>query len=219
MIEANQSGSYLSSLLMADHYLSPDDLDTYPLMDFESGPIALNDPTEGLFYQTWTLRYFPATDEFVIEAPNTPATVVHTAPDVSELSLAFDQNGNPFIAYVEDGDAKFFWFDPTIPGDTVTNLPANSLTPRCCTDDKREASAAANRSDIILCYVNGGDLLFRQERDRYTVEYTLQSPFLHPVFELPAVLKKVGMNKQNRLQWLCDLANPLDWCNYKSEVA
>lgn len=202
----------LSSVLVSGHFLEPDDRENHPLLDYESGPIALNDPSEGLFYQAWTLRYFPATSEFVIEAPNTPQTVVHTAPDVTELSLAFDQNGNPFIAYVEDGDAKFYWWDTAFPGYTVSSLPADSLTPRCCTDDKRQSQSGS--SDIILCYVHAGALKYRQERDRYTIERILDDPFLHPLYGLPAVVKRVGMNKKNRLQWLCDLANPIDWCGY-----
>lgn len=213
-VPVNESGAYVSSLLVSAHFLPPDDEQNYPLLDKEQGPVGLNDPTEGNRYQPWTLRYFPATDEFTVEAPNTAPTVIHTAPDVTQLSLAFDQNGNPFIAYVEDTVAKFWWFD-TAQNDTVVSLlPANSLTPHCCIDDKRRERSGT--SDIILCYVNAGALKMRWERDRYTVEYIIQSPFLHPVFDLPAVLKRVGMNKQNRLQWLCDLASPLDWCGYKS---
>ena len=215
-IPLNDSGSPLSSLLVAGFFFPPDDQENYLLLDYEQGPIGLNDPTEGVRYQPWTLRYFPATDEFVVEAPNTPQTVVHTAPDVTELSLAFDQNGNPFIAYVEDGDAKFWWYDTEIDQTVVSNLPANTLTPRCCIDDKRQNRFGS--SDIILSYVNGGALKYRQERDRYTIEYTVEDPFLHPTFGLPAVLKRVGMNEHERLQWLCDLANPIDWCNYVSAV-
>jgi hypothetical protein len=203
MIEANQSGSYQSSILMADHYLPPDDAENEYLLDMESGPIALNDPTEGLFYQAWTLRYYGETGDFTLSAPNTAETIVLNAANVTEISLAFDQNGNPFIAFVEDDVAKFFWFDPVIPGDTVTNLPANSLTPRCCTDDKLETAAAANRSDVILCYVNSGALKMRKERDRYTIEEIIESDFVHPVTGNPALLKRVGMNEIRRLQWTC----------------
>jgi len=213
-VPVNQSGAYVSSLLISDFFLPPDDLQNYKLLDYELGGIGLNDTTQGLQYQTWTLRYFPATDEFALEAPNTPLTVVHTAPDVTEISLAFDQNMNPFITYVEDGVAKYWWYDTALGDTTVSSLPANSLTPRCCIDDKREERFGT--SDIILCYVNGGALKMRWERNRYTDEYIVQDPLLHPVYELPAVLVRVGMNKKNRLQWLCDLANPLDWCNYKS---
>jgi len=205
-------GEKLSSLLIAGHFLVPDNLENYALLDYELGGIGLNDPSEGLRYQTWTLRYFPATGDFSISAPNTAPTVIITVMNVTEISLGFDQNMNPFIAYVEDGDAKFYWYDTNIANFTTSNLPSGSLTPRCCLDDKRETQA--DSSDIILCYVHGGALYYRQERDRYTVQYPLDNPFLHPTLGLPAVLKRVGMNDENRLQWLCDLANPIDWCGY-----
>jgi hypothetical protein len=206
----------LSSLLISDHFLVPDDLVTYPLMVFELGGIGLNDPTEGLRVQTWTLRYFPASGDMVISADNTSPTVLFNRPDVTEIDLAFDQNMNPFVCFVQDGTARFWWFNTDTAQTEFTDLPANSLTPRCCgADDKRETQTIA--SDIILCYVNNGALKMRMQRDRYIQEYTLQSPFLHPVYELPAVIKKVGMNQKNRLQWLCDLANPIDWCGYVNE--
>lgn len=216
-IIANNSGDYVSSLLIAGHFLPPDDLDTYPLMVFEMGGVGLNDPSEGLRVQTWTLRYYPASGDVSISAPNTAPTVLFTRSDITEIDLAFDQNMNPFVCFVEAGQAKFWWFDTDVSDTVFSNLPADSLTPRCCLDDKRETQT--NSSDILLFYVNAGALKMRRQRDRYINEYIVDSPFLHPTLGLPAVLKKVGMNQYNRLQWLCDLANPLDWCGYKSEVA
>lgn len=208
----------LSSLVVPEHYLVPDDLETQLLTVYELGGVGLNDTSEGLRYQTWTLRYAPATGEVKIEADNTLPTVLFTESGITEIDLAFDQNMNPFVCYMKGGQGYFWWFDTDVSGTVTTALPADSTTPRCCgADDKRETQTDA--SDIILCYVNGGALKMRKQRDRYTVEYVLDNPFLHPVYELPAVLKKVGMNKVNRLQWTCDLANPLDWCSYKSEVA
>ena len=202
----------LSSLLVADHWKNPDNAETYPLYVQEAGGVALNDPSEGLFYQSWTLRYFPATGNMQIEDEAGGKTSLFVRSGITEIDLAFDGNMNPFVAFVENGDAKFWWYDTSLPGTTFTTLPAGSLTPRCCMDDKRLFQDASR--DIILCYVNAGKLVYRESSDRYTVEYTLQDPFLHPTLELPAVIKKVGMNEKFRLQWLCDLANPIEWCGY-----
>ena len=198
----------LSSLLLTAHFLEPDDRENFLLMDLELGGVALNDSSKGLRFQTWTLRYFPSTGNMVINAPNSLPTTLFTRSNITEISLAFDQNMNAFVAFVESGDAKFWWFDTAIPGTTFTNLPAGSITPRCCLDDKRETQTGS--SDTILAYVLNAKLYFRQQRDRFTVQYLLQDPFVDPAFGLPAVLKRVGMNKVNRLQWLCDLLNPLD---------
>jgi len=204
----------LSSLVIADHFLSPDDLETFALLDYELGGKGLNDTSEGMRYQTWTARYYPSTGNFVLSAGTVPPTIVYNAADVTEFSFTFDQNMQPFITYVEAGVAKFWWWDTNIAGYTVSNLPAGSLTPKCCLDDKRESQTTS--SDVILCYVHSGALKERKQRDRFEDEFILDDPFLHPKFDLPAILKKIGMNSVNRLQWLCDLADPLgvDWCGY-----
>jgi len=214
MIPENNSGDKISTVLVAGFYLEPDGEKTYPLLVKERGGIALNDPSQGINIINWTLRYFPASGDMVIESETTPPTTLFTLPDITEIDLTFDGNMNPFVAYVRDGDAWFWWYDTDIPGTTHTMLPANSLTPRCTLDDKRED--LEGEADIILCYVLNGSLRKRIQRQRFTTEEILIDPFIHPVFELPAVLVKVGMNEFNRLQWTGDLADPIDWCNYKS---
>jgi hypothetical protein len=206
----------LSSFTIPAHFLPPDDLETYPLMVFELGGTGLNNPNDGLTVQTWTLRYYPDTGNVSISAANQTPTTLFTRSGITEIDLTFDQNMEPFVAFVENGDAKFFWYDTQLGSTTFTDLPAGSLTPRCSLDDKRDFQDAA--SDIILAYVHGGALKYRQQRERYETERTLMDPFIHPEYELPAVLKKIGRNEQNRLQFLCDLANPLDWCGYKAEA-
>jgi len=216
-IPLNQSGSGISSLPMVAHFLPPDDLENTLLLDRENGGIALNDTSEGLNYQEWILRYAPSTGDITIDAANTTPSVVFNLPDITEISLAFDQNMNPFVAYVAAGVAKYYWWDPS-PNDYVhVALPANSRCPRCCMDDKGDNAAGYGWSDIILCYVTDDVLYERHQRDRFTDPRTLQNPFLHPDYELPAVLIRVGMNKGNRLQWKCDLLNPLDWCRYVND--
>lgn len=182
----------LSSLLMASTWLAPDNLDTGYLFDFELGGIGLNDPSLGMRVQTWTLQL--RGDDVVISAENWPEEVLFTRSGVTELSLAFDQNMNPFVAFVEDGDAKFWWFDTNLPGTVFSNLPAGSSNPRCCLDDKRETQTTS--SDIILAYILNDNLYFRAQRDRYEDQYLLRETLEG------ARLIKVGMHRQNRLQFL-----------------
>ena len=204
-IPLNDSNSGISSLLVADHFLPPDDLDNFFLLDYENGGIALNDPLEGLNYQVWTLRYFPGSGDMVIEAPNTPQTVLFNRADITEISLAFDQNMNAFVCFVEAGVATYWWWDTQTDTREFDILPVGSRSPRCCIDDKRPERHGT--SDIIMAYIRDDILYERQERDRYTIERTLKNPILHPVYNLPAVLIRVGMHKGQRLQWLLDLEN------------
>lgn len=193
-------GERLSSLLVAGPWLVPDNLETSPLEVYERGSIGLNDPSAGLRYQDWRLRLVGS--DVLISADNWPDTLLFSRAGITELDLAFDQNMNPFVAFVEAGQAKFWWFDTDVSQTVFSNLPANSLTPRCCLDDKRETQTSF--SDIILCYALNGNLYYRQQRNRFTIQKLLQSPFVNPQTGGPGTLIKVGMNEHNRLQWLCN---------------
>ncbi len=203
-IPLNLGGSGISTALIQGHFLPPDDLSNFLLMDFELGGFGLSDTSEGLQFQTWTLRYFPDTGDMVVHAANSPPTILFTRMDITEISLAFDQNMHPFVAFVEDDVAKFWWFDLVANDVVFTNLPGGSRSPRCCIDDKRGDRSAT--SDIILAYINSDVLYERQERDRYQDQRTLADPYLHPDGG-QAVLLRVGMNEFNRLQFLGDLIN------------
>lgn len=168
------------------------------LIDFERGGVALNDSTGGLSSKIWTIRGLrnPDTGEIdvVVDADGVPTTVLFSGLDITEVSLAFDQNMNPFVAYVQSGQAKFWWYDSTIPGMTVTNLPVGSTSPRCCLDERRPQNIT--NSDIVLSYIRSGSLYFRLQRERYLTEHLLMSG-LGP----EAQLVDLGMNTSLRLQW------------------
>lgn len=206
----------LSTNLHEAEYLEPDNRDRGLLNDFEYGGIALNDPTEGLRYQVWELRYnndkkSPNYGDFTIhpELVGSPVQVLNVA-NVLNCGLAFDQNMNPFICYeLTTGESKFWWFDTTIPGTTTNTLPATSISPRCCLDDHRITQD--NSSDIVLAYTRNNSLYMRLQRDRYATEYLLDS-------DVPKRLVRVGMNAVNRLQFdldtgqdnrLCDIVRDL----------
>lgn len=154
------------------------------------GGVALNDPSQGLSVQTWYLR---ADGGFAyIRADSVAETLLFSvAGTITEASLAFDQNMRPFVAFVEDGVAKFRWFDSTLGAQTISTLPGGCSNPRCTLDDNRLTQT--NTSDIILAYVRAGSLYFRAQRDRYEVEYFLRSGV--------AQLRSVAMNKRLRLQF------------------
>lgn len=160
-------------------------------LDFEDGGAGLNDPSQGLLYQAWKARLTLA-GEVWLSAPNTPEFLLYSAPGITEISLAFSQNMEPHLAFVENGEAKLWWYDTTIPGHTVMNLGSAVITPRICLDDKRLLQSAI--SDIIMMYVKAGDLYYRQQRDRFGVEYLLQAGVGDKG------IRKIGLTTQLRLQ-------------------
>lgn len=182
----------LSTLLVAGLWLDADTLENSNLIDYEIGGIGLNDPSQGHYVQIWTLQLVG--DDVIIYADNWPEEILFTRTGITELSLAFDQNMNPFVAFVENDVAKYWWYDTNLGDTTFTSLPAGSRTPRCTLDDKRQNMTST--SDIILSYIGSNDTLyFRMERERYTVERTLKTGVIGRI-------KRVGMNHYNRLQWL-----------------
>lgn len=174
-----------------------------PLVDYEMGGVALRDPSAGLRVRLWTARYDAGTGDVLLSAQGVAETVAFTRAGITELSLAFDQNMNPFIAFVQGGQAKFWWYDPTVPGQVFSeSLLGNAITPRCTLDDKRPGQAGA--SDIILAYVRNGNLYYRQQRDRYLIERLLLS-------SVSGGLRWVGMSKGNRLQFEIEGSGTEDW--------
>lgn len=165
------------------------------LTDYEMGGIALSDPTQGLEYQLWTARCDAKTGVISLAAPGVASTPVFMAPGTTELSFCFDQNMRPFFAYVQEGQAKYRWFDTITGQNEIVILGPTDTNPRCCMDDKRPYQTAQGANDIILAYVRAGSLYFREQRDRFGVEYLLKTG-------VSGKLLRVGMNRGLRLQFL-----------------
>lgn len=162
-------------------------------LDFEDGGIALSDTSAGLIYQTWSCRIDGS--DIKMSAESVPEfTMISGLVNPTEISLAFDQAMRPVVAYVDDGVSYLYWYDTTTSTQKTTSLGSTIRNPRVTLDDKRITSSAT--SDVILAYLSGTSLCYRQQRDRYLTEYTLTS-------EVPAgaSLVKIGLNAYSRLQF------------------
>lgn len=179
----------LSTSVKYANFLDPDAFIPTFTKDYELGGIALRDPTQGLEVQVWTCEV--QGNNVILYAENVEPTIAFTRSGVTEVSLAFDQNMNPFIAFVENGDAKFWWYDTVAVAQVFTNL-TGGVSPRAALDDKRKLQTG--RSDIILGYVKDNDLCMRVQRDRFTIEYVLKT-------EVDAIIRRMGMNRGNRFQF------------------
>lgn len=168
------------------------------LQDWELGGVALNDPSQGLMVKVWHLQATKRAEsddvDVIVSAPGVAPTLLFTAPGITEVALAFDQNMNPFVAYHQGDDAKIYWYDPTIPGMTHTTLPSGIRTMRCTMDERRSAFVAD--SDIVLSYIRAGNLCVRYQRDRYQTEYVLRAGV-----GANCQLVSMARNRGNRLQW------------------
>lgn len=173
------------------------------LQDWELGGVYLNDPSLGLMVKLWRVRLEIDKDTgvgtVIVSAPGgvspTEAErVLFTGADISEVCLAFDQNMNPFVGYMQGGACKYYWYDPTIPGMTHSTLPAGSYDPRSTLDDKRLFNISD--SDILFSYIRAGNLCVRYQRERYDTEHVLKAG-AGP----NARLVSMAMNVGSRVQW------------------
>lgn len=174
------------------------------LVGYEMGGVGIQDPSQGLLVQLWTVRCI--SNQFVfIGAPNTQQTLILTDVNITEVDLAFDQNMFPFITYVSNGLIKFYWFDPTIGQFVISTILEFAWTPRCTLDDKRAFDTG--NSDIQLFYINllSGKLVYRIQRERYQTEHELENAAPNDQ------VRCVNFADTERLQWTVD--------NYVQNVA
>lgn len=187
------SGGF-SSTPLSSPLLSPDSfprLDTR--VDFERGGVALNDPTQGYNIRDWQAGT-DGIDVWVCPYPEqTPRTVYYTGNEITEVTLAFDQNMAPTLAWVENGLVKLRWFDSTVSTWAVTSF-AGARSPMLTLDDKRPIANASN--DIIFAYIRAGNVCYREQRTRFNPEIVLG-----PVPGASARLIQLGMGTNLRLQF------------------
>lgn len=171
-------------------------------IDYEHGGVAIGDTSKGSAYQVWKCEVLErkerigteivTIEEVWLSAEEVEPFVILEGKGITEVSIAFDQNNQFNLAYVQDQVAYFKWFDTLIMAHTTTNLGIFVKTPRITKDDKRDSQAGT--SDVILAYIRNRYLRIRMQRDRYQIEYTLQ----YTKFKLA----KIGMAKNYRLQFM-----------------
>ncbi|WP_345842593.1 hypothetical protein [Shewanella algae] len=99
----------------------------------------------------------------------------------TELSATFDQNGSPVIFNSDGMELELHWYDPVSAGYTSSSLGSGGYP--FATFDMRYAVNSAS-SDVIIFYLRDGNIYYRQQRDRYDVEYQApNTPYVDQVIE------------------------------------
>ena len=186
----------MSTVSVPGAYLFPDNIGGNLLTSHEAGPIARSDPSGGQKYQEWILSWNNGSGDFTL----TPQTigdpvVVLNAANVTQLGLAFDQNGRETICYNTATNGYLYWWDSSVPGFVTTDFGTDIVSMGLTLDDKRPRETQVN--DIILWYTKVGavdyDLFNRIQRERYENE-TLMAE------EIYRYITQVGMNDGTRVQ-------------------
>lgn len=181
-----------TSAVPPEPLLQPDSLPYSRMLDREEGGAALSDPYQGLKGHLWEAHLHGHMIKLQVDGG--PLVDLVEIPGAHEIALAFDQNMRPVVAAATQAKELYlYWYDPTVPGNVLTHLGAGR-TPRLTLDDKRAGADAY--SDVILGYISGRSLVYRAQRDRFTIPYTL-----HTGISGGAKLRKLGMTTGYRLQF------------------
>lgn len=134
------------------------------------GPIGVQNPTAGNLVQVWHGRVGESLN-FYLSSPNTTEFLLFSrATKIFNVSLSFDLNGSPCVAFQDNTGSYLYWFDPVPNAFVFFNIPGISTYPAVTLDEYRaEFSASA---DVILGYIRADTIRYRQLRDRFTIEYT-----------------------------------------------
>lgn len=191
----------LSTVVLYNPYLPPDDGTITDTMDVELGGPALYSGSGGLQYQTWTanIRGSGATTYIGLSAPNTPEVNFFSSSNLTWVRLAFDQNMYPVLCYIDQNGPAIRWYDATIPGYSIISLGSTVTNPCCTMDDKRDVATRLGTNDVIVAYIKSNNLYFRMQRDRYGTEYLLYSN-AQTLIANPKVWE-VGMDTKWRLNF------------------
>lgn len=181
-----------STLPVTNVMLNPDANARSPLVDYELGGVAIGDPSQGLQAITWMCYLADNSSDVMLKPGDGSPVFFASIANVTEIALAFDQNMRPMIAYETSGSIALRWYDPVLSGYTTTVFGAGR-NPRLTLDDKRTFNL--NNSDVILAYIRGDGLYYRQQRDRFAVERLLETGMSS------LSLVAVGMNRSWRLQF------------------
>jgi hypothetical protein len=127
-----------------------------------------------------------------------------TVPGITELSLSFDQNMRPAVAYVVAGQAYLYWYNSVTELQETWTLPADVKSPFLSLDDKRDPATTITSNDTLLFYIRGTSLYYRQQRERYVTERLLKT---YPDSNIR--VGRAGMSRGLRMQiQICYITPP-----------
>lgn len=160
--------------------------------DIERGGIAIQDSSQGLDVKFWYAEIINNSD-IIIYADDVEPITFYSGNNITEVSLAFDQVMRPTVAFVEDGMAKLRWYDSQAGETVTTEYSSDYVSPKVTLDLNKQSQVG--ESDIIFAYVRDNKLYYRDQGDRYGVEYLLSERPLRR-------LQKIGFTAGSRMQFM-----------------
>ena len=179
----------------------PDAISFDYLVAYSFGPVAQGDISEGPIARVWRVRA-QGNQVFAARANDAGSgwdadTVLfmHSGDLIVELDSAFDQNARITVVCErptgvgETPELWVYWYDSVV-ADFVFQNFGPGRTPKTILDNPRDVT----NSDVLIFYVSDDvdGLVYRQQRDRYLVEYVTPVVGSVDMFAEEAVITENG---------------------------
>jgi len=196
----------LSTIPVQGLILEPEDRPYYGMISYERGPIGIEDMSQGLLYQNWTMTWDPNTFNLILtpETTGNPSIALNV-PDITYFTFTFDQSGRVSIAYTTTTSSYLYWYDTALGYTTITDLGTDVSSPTINLDDKRGTQDTVN--DMMLWYLKGTPgnyfLYSLLQRERFLIEHLQGTGFTE------GNILTVGMGDNLRVHLRLSGDNPL----------
>jgi hypothetical protein len=162
-------------------------------VSYDDGPIALQNPINGLRHQIWRMRY--VNDTFYLVAPNRVESAFLTVRGVRECNFTFDQNGRILITYIVEDVLTLCWHDTFTQRYEKWAMATGVTSAKICLD-MRDPNLIT-KSQILLGYIQNGSLYYCKQLERYKIARLIAS-------NVGTRLIQIGLSRQNRFQYLLE---------------
>lgn len=160
---------------------------TLDLTSKARGGAQLNDAQLGINVQDWDGRVL--SDVFYVSSPTHAESSIIPVVGAKTATFAFDRNMQPVVCWNTDTNSKLYFFN-SLTDQFETMVLTGIKRAMVFHDDVRDSATA--RSDVLMVYQKNTGLYYRQQRDRYAVEYLIRSI-------VAGQLASCGMGVANRL--------------------
>ena len=171
-------------------FLVPSKTEDDVLIDYEWGGVDIQDTSEGLNKYIWECFY---KDNWIVLKNLSKEINWLNVEGVTQLGLAFNFNMQPCITYVKSERVYLNWFDTSVQ-QYITADFGILKSPQISLDDRRNETS--NSSDVIFSYVKDRSVYYRQQRDRFNIEY-----YVGDITQDGVTLVQIGMGKNYRFQF------------------
>lgn len=165
----------------------PEPANGAPLVDRVWGGETLYDGAPGRHIKLWVAEW--ALDVVSIRPDGGTVEWTCPAPGATQISIAFDNNMNPVVAYQASGQSMLDYFS-TLSSDRDTLIIPGTTSCMVRVDDDRRTFNSS--SDVIFAYTTGSECFWRTQRDRYEVS--------RKVGDTTKRIIRMGMSETRRFQ-------------------